>query len=265
MIQVAILYICTGKYDVFWKEFFDSYEENFLPDTLKEYFVFTDAEKLYGEDECNRIHKIYQQRLGWPDDTLMRYHMFDTISDKLIRFDYIFFMNANCKCVTRISEQEFLPVEKDIVVVQHPGAYQKKPKHYTYDRNPKSTAYIKRGQGQYYVCGGINGGKAVAYIELIKELKRNVDIDKENDVVARWHDESHINHYILEHDNWIMLSPSYCYAEGWNLPFEAKIIVRDKSKYFDVISVKNGPFATVLRKCWSKVRMIRKYLSVIKK
>lgn len=248
MIRVAILYICTGKYDVFWKEFFESYEEYFLPDTLKEYFVFTDAEKLYREDDCDRIHRIYQQRLGWPDDTLMRYHMFETILDRLALFDYIFFMNANCKCVTRIKEEEFLPVAKDIVVVQHPGAYQMKPRQFTYDRNPRSTAYIKRGQGQYYICGGINGGKADAYMELIKKLKRNIDIDKENNVVARWHDESHINRYILDHDNWMMLSPSYCYAEGWNLPFETKILVRDKSKYLDVDTMKSGRIIAKLRK-----------------
>lgn len=28
MAKIAILYICTGKYVVFWKDFFDSYEEN---------------------------------------------------------------------------------------------------------------------------------------------------------------------------------------------------------------------------------------------
>lgn len=254
MNRVAILYICTGKYDVFWKEFFDSYEKNFLPNTIKEYFVFTDAEKIYKEDACDRIHKIYQQRLGWPDDTLMRYHMFDTISERLIVFDYIFFMNANCKCVAQISEEELLPVEKDIVVVQHPGAFRKKPRQFTYDRNPRSTAYIKRGEGCYYICGGINGGKAKSYIGLIKELKMNIDIDRKNNIVARWHDESHINHYILEHDNWIMLSPAYCYAEGWKLPYEAKILVRDKSKYFDVDTMKSGRIIAKLRKIIKSIK-----------
>lgn len=256
MIKVAILYICTGKYDVFWKDFFDSYERNFLPKTRKEYFVFTDADKLYKEDECDRIHKIYQERLGWPDDTLMRYHLFDTILEQLRLFDYIFFMNANCKCVAKISEKEFLPIEKDVVVVQHPGAYRKKPRQFTYDRNPKSTAYIKRGNGKYYVCGGINGGKAAAYINLIKELKRNIDIDKENNIIARWHDESHINHYILEHDNWMLLPPSYCYAESWNLPFEAKILVRDKSKYFDVDTMKSGKFIALLKKIKNAIKAV---------
>ena len=81
--KIAILYICTGKYDIFWKEFFESYEELFLPNSEKEYFVFTDAEELYAEKNCERIHRIYQEQLGWPKDTLMRFHMFDTISEQL--------------------------------------------------------------------------------------------------------------------------------------------------------------------------------------
>lgn len=253
MNKVAILYICTGKYDVFWKEFYESYEEMFLPNSRKEYFVFTDAEELYEEDNCERIHRIYQKQLGWPDDTLMRYHMFDSISEQLEKFDYVYFMNANCKCVDLISEEEFLPKEKDILVVQHPGEYNKKPRWYSYDRNPESTAYIPKGEGQYYICGGINGGKAEAYLQLVKELKRNIDIDKSKGVVAKWHDESHINRYILEHDNWVMLSPSYCYAEGWNIPYEPKIMVREKSKYFDANAMKFGKVISLLRTVIRKV------------
>lgn len=253
MNKVAILYICTGKYDIFWKEFFLSYEEKFLPNCTKEYFVFTDAPQIYAEEECQRIHKIYQKQLGWPDDTLLRYQMFDNIAEELKAFDYIFFMNANCKCVDLISEEEFLPVGKDIVVVQHPGEYNKKPRHYSYDRNPKSTAYIPKDKGKYYVCGGINGGKAEAYLRLIKELKRNIEIDKSNNVVAKWHDESHINRYIIEHDNWVMLSPSYCYAEGWKIPFEPKILVREKSNYFDANGMKFGKIVSVLRSIYRKI------------
>lgn len=256
MYRVAILYICTGRYDIFWKDFFISYERNFLPGSQKEYFVFTDAEQLYAEEQCARIHKIYQRQLGWPHDTLMRFHMFDKVRAQLETFDYIYFMNANCECVTEITEKEFMPFDKDILVVQHPGAYKKKPRQFTYDRNPASTAYIPKGKGQYYVCGGINGGKAAAYLDLIEELKHNIDVDNANNIIARWHDESHINHYIVEHDNWMMLSPSYCFAEGWDLPFEPKILVREKSKYIDSVAMKEGKLISIMRKAVSRIRKI---------
>lgn len=253
MNKVAILYICTGNYTVFWKEFFESYEKNFLPESQKEYFVFTDADSIYGEDSCARIHRIFQKRLGWPYDTLMRFDMFSSIADRLEEFDYTFFMNANCKCVSVITEEEFLPKKKDILVVQHPGEYNKKPSRYSYDRNPQSTAYIPKGEGKYYICGGINGGRTKAYLGLVEELKKNVEKDLSNNVIAKWHDESHINHYIYVHDNWEMLSPAYCYAEDWNLPFEPKILVREKSRYIDANGMKFGKFASALRKIVRKI------------
>lgn len=236
--SVAILYICTGQYDVFWKDFYDSYEEYFLINSHKEYFVFTDASNLYKKGEDN-VHIIYQESLGWPNNTLMRYHMFNRILNQLEKFDYIFFMNANCKCTALITEEEFLPEENQLLVVQHPGFYNKTNDQFTYDRNPESTAYIPMGEGKYYICGGVNGGESKVFIQLIKDIIQCVDIDHEHDVIALWHDESHINKYIQSHTNYRILTPAYCYPEGWKLPFECKILIRDKKKWINVNKVKN--------------------------
>ena len=47
MATIGMLYICTGKYTVFWPEFYETFNRNFLPGYKKEYFVFTDASPLY--------------------------------------------------------------------------------------------------------------------------------------------------------------------------------------------------------------------------
>ena len=70
--KVGILYICTGKYDVFWEEFYKSCEKYFLPNSEKYYFVFTDSNHLYDEENNKNIKKYYQENLGWPDNTLKR-------------------------------------------------------------------------------------------------------------------------------------------------------------------------------------------------
>ena len=240
--KIAILYVCTGKYEIFWKDFFCSYEKYFLSETEKHYYVFTDADRIYAQDECRRIHKIYQKNLGWPDNTLMRFHIFSKYFEELADYDYVFFMNANCQCVSSITEKEFLPIDEDILVVKHPGFYNKTNKEFTYDRNPKSTAYIPKGEGEYYVCGGVNGGKSKSFIKLMKKLMENIDKDKENNVIALWHDESQLNKYISQYNNYKILSPSYCYPEGWDIPFEMKILIRDKSKWIDVSNIKNISF-----------------------
>ena len=38
--KIGIFYICTGKYSIFWKGFFDSCEQFFLPQVEKKYYVF---------------------------------------------------------------------------------------------------------------------------------------------------------------------------------------------------------------------------------
>lgn len=236
---VAILYICTGKYDVFWKEFYESMEKLFLPASEKHYYVFTDAEDLYGEDNCNnRIHRIYQECMGWPYDTLMRFDLFSKIEEQIKQYDYILFMNANMKCKREITEEEFLPINEELLVARHPGCIHYPKLLLPYDRNRKSTAYISYRQGKYYYMGGLNGGKATAYIQLIHSLKQAIQDDLDHNIIAKWHDESQLNKYMLNRSDMKILLPEYAYPEGWNLPYEAKMIIRDKEKYFNTSEMK---------------------------
>ena len=45
MKKLGVLYVCTGKYDVFWDGFFESCEK-YLTGIEKKYFVFTDSERI---------------------------------------------------------------------------------------------------------------------------------------------------------------------------------------------------------------------------
>lgn len=237
--SIAVLYICTGKYVTFWRQFFRTFQKRFITDYRKEYFVFTDAERIFAE-ETENVHRIYQKLLGWPGDTLMRFHMFLSIESLLRNYDYIFFFNANCQCKSRITAEEFLPVEENLLFVQHPGMYNKTPQQYTYERNEKSQAYIPVGEGAVYVCGGVNGGKAPAFLDVMKELRDRIDLDLKNGIIAIYHDESHINRYVYEHPSYKLLSPAYCNPQEWRIPYKKKIVILDKKRYFDVEKVKNG-------------------------
>jgi hypothetical protein len=238
MNKVAVLYICTGEYWVFWKDFYLSYEKYFLKASEIHYYVFTEAENLEGE-ENPRVHKIYQEVMGWPNDTLLRFKLFMSIREELEGFDYLFFMNANCKCVAPITEEVFLPTQEEgLLVVRHHSYYNKDNRQFTYDRNPKSRAYIPMGEGEVYVFGAVNGGTSSAFLRMAEELERRTDLDLEDGVVALWHDESHLNRYIIDYPNYRLLSPSYGYPEDWDLPFEPKIITRDKTRVIDVYAIK---------------------------
>lgn len=237
MKRAAILYIALGAYDVFFPLFYRSCERYFLPECERHYFVFTDVPDSPAFAGRAGVTLIPQENLGWPDNTLKRFHMFDRITDTLRAYDYIFFFNANMEFKQTVSLSA-LP-ERGLIAVQHPGYYDKPRSAFTYDENPKCAAYIPPEEGTVYVCGGVNGGSAEAYIAMYRELKRRTDADAANGVVARFHDESQLNRYIIGRSDVTVLPPDYCYPDLYRLPGHSRIIrLVWKQRYLDIYKLR---------------------------
>ena len=228
--RVAILYICTGKYVVYWKNFFKSAEKYLLPGIEKHYFVFTDADKIYA-DKREDIHRIFQELLPFPKGSLMRFDMFLKIESTLAKFDYMFFFNSNIIFVNNILETELFPSseENGLVGYLHSMFYNKKPEEYIYERNKLSTAFVPVGVGKRYYQGCLIGGVSEDFLEMCRVLDKNIKADLRNDFIAIWWDESHLNHYFLDKEV-KLLHPGFCYPELLNLPFEKKAIMLNKTK-----------------------------------
>ncbi len=228
-IKIAVLYICTGRYEKFWADFYTSAEKFLLPSCQKHYFVFTDAKSILDE-ESPFVNKIYQENLPWPYPTLYRFKFFNKISSSLESFDFIYFFNANIKICKTIHEDDILPtIDEDLVVTQHPGYWNKPVTAFTYETNPASKAFVPVGTGSVYVAGGLNGGSADKYLKFIKTAAQWIEEDENNKIMAIWHDESHLNKYILDKKVKI-LHPGYLYPEDSNLPFEKIIHLSNKKK-----------------------------------
>ena len=230
--KIALLFICTGKYSIFWKDFYTSAEQYFVPDAAKEYFVFTDNTELPFKDAAN-VHVHHQEKLGWPYDTLMRFSIFSRVEKELAAFDYIFFFNANTEFIKPITAAEILPgdTEDGLTVVLHPGYYNKPLKAFPYEKTQKkSTAYMPSKERHQYFQGCLNGGTGKAYLQLIKQLTENTQKDLDNGIIAKWHDESQLNKYVANKRPKV-LNPGYAYPEGWDMPFERSILMRDKGRF----------------------------------
>jgi hypothetical protein len=194
----------------------------------KHYFVFTDSKEISGD--FSQISLIEQEKLGWPHDTLKRFHMFKKIESDLNKFDFLIFFNANV-CFIREIGDEYLPTRDEGLLLQlHPGFYNKFRFLYTFERRSQSTAYIPYWKGRHYVFGAMSGGWRDAYMSMINELCHNIDIDEKNNIIAVWHDESHLNKYALK-VRYKLLHPGYMYPEEMNLPFEKQIKLRDKKLF----------------------------------
>ena len=240
--KVGILYICTGKYSIFWDSFYKSAEKYFLPDQQKHYFVFTDSTDIIS---TNNISVKKELPKGFPMDSLLRFEMFLSIKEQLLDMDYLFFFNSNMKFVNKIGNEIIsLDTYSGLTALSHPGYYLSDKRNFPYERNKKSTAYIEysaKSNFSYYM-GSLNGGTTKDYLKLIQVCRDNVQTDLQNGIIAIYHDESHLNHY-LNGKVILQLSPSYGYPEDSNLPFEPKIIILNKmkhgGKYFDKLPQKS--------------------------
>lgn len=257
MKNIAIFYICTGKYNILWKEFYESSEEFFLSEHHKEYFVFTDVENLEYEEQNQAIHRIKQEKLPWPYPTLYRFKMFNTQYEYVKNFDYVFFFNANAKFVKAVSAVDVLPnnEENGLVVVKHPRYRMYENFDFPYDRNFKCQAYIKYGKGETYVQGCIIGGTVEAFFEMSKKLEKQIDKDLSKNIIALWHDESYLNKYLMG-KNYKLLPIQF--ANNVDTVYEDTIIwMRPKHLYFDVEKIKANSDYTELGKFNKFINKIR--------
>lgn len=231
--SIAILYIATGRYTVFWDYFYKSSERNLLTNCEKHYFVFTDDEDLLALRETNNISYIPQKKMGWPYDTLMRFDIFLSIEEQLKDFDFIYFFNANSEILSPIQVNEILPLKagENLSFAIQPHAFHRKKNKYTYDRNEKSKAYIPFGQGKYYFTGALNGGRSSAYLEMCKIIRKNTQDDLNNGQIALWHDESHLNKYALQRQDIKVLPPFFTRGETEPWKTKAKVMFSDKSHF----------------------------------
>ncbi len=236
--KIAILYICTGKYSIFWDGFYKSSERFLLSDHDKHYFVFTDSIEITGND---RIQKIPQSYRGFPLDSLLRFEMFMTIRAELESYEYIFFFNSNIQFVSNIGN-EILPDDshEGIAGFLHPGYFNKRVFWFPYEKRKKSTAYVSpKTQNLKYFMGAANGGCSKDYLQLIETCYKNTQIDLQNGIIAMYHDESHLNKYVAGKQI-LELSPAYLYPEDSDLKFDPKILIINKAKhggkYFDKLS-----------------------------
>jgi len=252
MNTVAILYLCTGAYRVFWEDFYTNFETHFLPECEKTYFVFTDAPAIAHQNQPN-VRRIEQEAYPWPYSTLRRFSVFLTRQEELSAFSYIVFANANLRCQQTIHAAEFLPTgNKTLVAVCHLPYYGKNPIFHPYDRNPRSWACIPYTCGKYYVAGGLNGGTAAGFLAMCRELERRTENDLARGVIARCHDESQLNRLLAEDPApFFVLGPEYCVPEERPLPpGEEKIRILQKSRFINVKAVKgqSRPTGFVRRK-----------------
>ncbi len=203
--KVGILYICTGRYDMFWDSFYEAAQKNLFLNHDVHYYVFTDSERVQGGDDVTIIKKPF---LRWPYELLHRYHTFIEHQAHFENCDFLYFFNANCLPASPIGEEVFPDERLGLVATLHFGFCFSSPEGFTYERNPLSRAHIPMGSGYAYIAGGFNGGRTENFMRMAYVIKEGVDADSAQDFIACWHEESHYNRYLLDQSP-LIVAPNY--------------------------------------------------------
>ena len=223
--KICILTIATNKYIQFVERLYDNIEENFLNGHEIQGLLFTEHDVETSDNI--KVSKIEHE--PWPIPTLKRYNYFVKEKEHISKFDYCYYFDVDMGIVAKVGDE----VLGNLVATMHPYQSFVPKEQRTYDRNPKSLAYVPVGEEcELYYAGGFNGGSTKRFLEMAEVLADRVTKDLENDVIALWHDESQMNRYLIDNPPTVSLTPSYVFAEEQignpDYPHEPKIIALKK-------------------------------------
>ncbi len=235
--------VATNLYLDYWKSMVQSAELVSKIEDKVTFFVFTDDPEnavIFAKDLKNVVVRAFEiEPYGWPEATLLRYaifssHMHEMKSDILMHLDadMLFSNNPWSRVRSRL-------VTERICLVLHPGfwrptgaqrvafysshpvlAYKdlimkiKKGGLGAWEENPKSEAYVARKFRKKYFCGGTWFGENEAIENLLNKLEHQVSSDRNKNITAKWHDESHINNWATENRHAIEI-PEMCFDETY--------------------------------------------------
>lgn len=218
--KVGLLIIATNKYVQFLRPLIESADKYFLLNKDVTYFIFTNQDI---EIDSNRnIELINVEHKEWPWMTLGRYQIFSESSDILSKMDYLYYCDADMRFEEEVGDE----IISDRVATQHPGYYSRRG---TPEHRPESLAYVSPNEEMQYFAGGFNGGSSKEFLKMSELISENINKDYSNGIIAIWHDESHMNRYFIDNKPTKILTPSYCYGESMNIPFDKKLLALDKN------------------------------------
>lgn len=236
--------VATNGYLSHWAILLRSIEQNFYLDCQVFMHVFTNdlegAAAIKPRDDRVQVIAHEVPNWGWPEATLLRFRAIHEKADA-IKSDISCWLDADM-IVERPTGPELQPSTwtSGLAFVRHPGFWRPplaanaliwartprvipndliwfakgRPALGAWEDNPQSLAFVEQAARSTYVCGGAWFGRTDAVKQMVGVLARRTDEDLSNGLIARWHDESHLNWYFA-HNGGTLLGPSYCYEETY--------------------------------------------------
>ncbi|XP_051530734.1 histo-blood group ABO system transferase 2-like [Myxocyprinus asiaticus] len=214
-ITIATTVFALGKYTRFLKDFLESAEQHYFVGFQVHYYLFTDQPEVVPEVKLGDKHRLTVRKVPglnrWQDISMGRMKILEelTKSELVNEADYIFCLDVDTKFYGHWGVETL----GRLVAVIHPWFYDFPRDKFTYERRPESQAFIPAGEGDYYYTAAAFGGFLNEVHELTKTCREQQGIDAAKSIEAIWHDESHLNKYLLYNKPSKLLSPEYLWRD----------------------------------------------------
>ena len=214
---IGWLVIGTNRYRDLALRCLKSIRVNYRGALSSRFFLFTDQPQTFPHAWVEAIQVPHEP---FPGISLQRYRHFHRHASRLATCDYLFYVDA---------DMAFIHVADEIlgkrVVVTHPAFVNTPSADCPFDRNPACRAQIPLSHQGPYFQNCFQGGESAEFLRMSRRLARRIRADLKADVMPLWHDESHMNRYMVEHPPTRMLHPGYAYPEWWEgFPYPRRII-----------------------------------------
>ncbi|XP_006900689.1 PREDICTED: histo-blood group ABO system transferase 2-like [Elephantulus edwardii] len=212
---IGLTVFAIKKYVVFLELFLRTAEQHFMVGHKVNYYIFTDrladVPSVPLQEGRQLVVLEVRNYTRWQDISMHRMEMISNFSERrfLHEVDYLVCADVDMK----FSDHVGVEILSSLFGTLHPGFYSAQRQAFTYERRPQSQAYIPRDEGDFYYAGGFFGGSVLEVHRLTKACHQAMMADQANHIEAVWHDESHLNKYLLYHKPTKVLSPEYMWDE----------------------------------------------------
>ncbi len=224
--SLTVLLIATRNYISYAKNLLSSLDEFLAWRTIVQVVIFTDDSTSFKHFELKDkfvLDVIQIASYGWPDATLMRFHVFEEHWN-IVKGRRVMYLDADTRVVNRINESKFMSMEWacGVALVKHPGYYNRGIRiglansllGHSWETNRLSCAFVPIHKRRNYVCGGVWMGEHREIKLLVSSLKNRVQTDLDQGIVAKYHDESHLNKW-ASCNRHSQLSPKWAFAANY--------------------------------------------------